>query len=67
MVSIYNKILSKNFDQLQIENEAGVWVKLSPKAISDLRCDPDCPEAYALAVSKEKNLQFLEECEVSSV
>ncbi len=51
---------------LQIENDAGVWVRLTSQAIRDLHCGPDCTEAYALAFSKEKNAQFLEEFQVNT-
>lgn len=41
-------------------------MRLTSQAIRDLHCGPDCTEAYALAFSKEKNTQFLEEFQVNT-
>ena len=45
-------------------NEAGTWVKLTVEAIKQLGCKENCTEAYALAFSKERGKEFLEEVEV---
>ena len=49
---------------LQIENDAGKWVKLSDEALKQFECQGNT--AYALAFSSERKQEFLEEKEVSS-
>lgn len=46
-------------------NDAGTWVKLTVEAIKQLGCKESATEAYALAFSKERDKEFLEEVEVS--
>ena len=49
---------------MQVENESGKWVKLTGEAMTQLGCPEGATTAYALAYSKDRDQEFLQEKEV---
>ncbi len=51
---------------VQVENDAGKWVKLTTEAMDQLGCSA-AAAAYALAYSEDRQQEFLEEKDVNNL